>query len=503
MASSSTKPDEHRCEWRDVVEAQDRTIGELLEKVNALAAQYEELKRLHFGKKSERKPRTKLPPAVPPPTSTPEELRAKRAEAREERRGAMTTVDEGVVPLARSECPSCSGALAPAGQSEPTETIEYVAGHFRRRIARCQTKSCKCGYIEQAKGPVRLGGRGSYAPSFAAHIVVAKCADSIPIHRIEKQLERQGVPIARSTMTDIFLRASAILEPVYKAMVAAVPGASVVHADESPFRQQDKEGRVYFWTFATKENTVYSYAGTRSGTVAQGVLGDSKGTLVVDAYTGYNRVTGADGRTRAGCYAHVRRKFHDALVHPEAKEAYDLIGKLYAIEAEARREGILGTDAHAERRHVQSAPIVDELFRKARDWRDANEPRGELGKAVGYMLDNEPHLRVFLANAAVPIDNNTAEQKMRRVALGRANYLFAGSANGGKALAILYSVVATCEQHKINPQAYLEAALAETITEDGAAEWTPKAWLERVTSKPGADPPPDGDGQPTGSNDDA
>ncbi len=414
----------------------------------------------------------------------------------------MTTVDEGIVPLACTECPSCSGPLSPAGQSDPTETIEYVAGHFRRRITRCQTKSCKCGYIEQAKGPSRLGGRGSYAPSFAAHIVVSKCADAIPIHRIEKQLERQGVPVARSTMTDIFLRASAILEPVYKAMVAAVPGASVVHADESPFRQQDKEGRVYFWTFATQENTVYSYAGTRSGTVAQGVLGDSKGTLVVDAYTGYNRVTGANGRTRAGCYAHVRRKFHEALAHAEAREAYDLIGKLYAIEAEVRRGGIVGTDAHAERRRVQSTPIVDELLGKARGWRESHEPRGDIGRALGYLLDNEPSLRVFLGDAAVPIDNNTAEQKMRRVALGRGNFLFVGSESGGKALAILYSVVATCERHGINPQAYLEAALAETITKQNGANWTPKSWLARVTSESDDDPPASGDGQRTDSNDD-
>lgn len=503
MASSSTKPDQHRCEWREAYEGVSPTIEEMQRKLDALAAQYEALKRLHFGKKSERKKPSKMPPAVPPVTSTPEEIRAKRAEAREQRRGAMTTVDEGVVPLACTECPSCNGPLSPAGQSDPTETIEYVAGHFRRRITRCQTKSCKCGYIEQAKGPVRLGGRGSYAPSFAAHIVVSKCADSIPIHRIEKQLARQGVPVSRSTMTDIFLRASELLEPVYDAMVAAVPGASVVHADESPFRQQDNEGRVYFWTFATQDSTVYSYAGTRSGTIAHDMLGDSKGTLVVDAYTGYNRVTGVTGRTRAGCYAHARRKFHETLAHPEAKEAYDLIGKLYVIEAEVRREGIVGTEAHAERRRVQSAPIVDDLFERARGWRDSHEPRGDIGNAIGYLLTNEDSLRVFLGNAAVPIDNNTAEQKMRRVALGRGNYLFVGSKHGGKALAILYSVVATCEQHRINPQAYLEAALAQPITKESGADWTPRAWLDRVMSEPGADRPPDRDGQLTGSNEDA
>jgi len=200
------------------------------------------------------------------------------------------------------------------------------------------------------------------------------------------------------------------------------------------------------------------------------MLGDSKGTLVVDAYTGYNRVTGVTGRTRAGCYAHARRKFHETLAHPEAKEAYDLIGKLYVIEAEVRREGIVGTEAHAERRRVQSTPIVDDLFERARGWRDSHEPRDDIGNAIGYLLTNEDSLRVFLGNAAVPIDNNTAEQKMRRVALGRGNYLFVGSKHGGKALAILYSVVATCEQHRINPQAYLEAALAQPITKESGAK---------------------------------
>ncbi len=477
-----------------------KKLAALAAQHEALAAEHAALKRRHFGKRSERGPRAKMPPAVKPATRSPDEVSEHRAETRGQVRAALP-VDEEVMPLGRTECPSCAGPLAAAGKSEATETLHYICGHFRRRITRCETKSCPCGYIEQAKGPVRFGDRGRYAPSFAAHIVVAKCADATPIHRIEKQLARQGVPVARSTMTDIFLRASELLTPVYDAMVAEVPGAAVVHADESPFRQQDKEGRVYFWTFATKENTVYAYAGTRSGTVAQEVLGDSKGTLVVDAYTGYNRVTGANGRTRAGCYAHVRRKFHDALEHPEAKEAYEQIGALYRIEADARDEGIIGSEAHAVRRAVKSAPIVEELFRKARGWSHVAEPRSDLGRAIGYLLDNEAHLRVFLTDPAVPLDNNVAEQKMRRVALGRANFLFAGSANGGKALAVLYSLVATCEQHRINPQAYLEAAFAETITKDNAAEWSPKAWIERATKGPGTDPPPTDESETDAPND--
>ena len=489
MARKSSKSDEHRCEWRETHEQLVATLAEMQLKLDALAAQHEALKRLQFGKKSERGPRAKLPPAVQPSTPSPEAVQKKRAEAREGQRNALPAIEE-FVTLDRSACPLCADTLEPAGKSEPTETIEYVCGHFRRRVTRCETKACACGYIEQAKGPARFGDRGRYAPSFAAHIVTAKCADSTPIHRIEKQLARQGVPVARSTMTDIFLRASELLEPVYKAMVAKVPEADVVHADESHFRQQDKEGRVYFWTFATRENTVYSYAGTRSGTVAQAVLGDSKGTLVVDAYTGYNRVTAANGRTRAGCFAHVRRKFYETLAHAESKRAYELIGQLYAIEADARNRAILGTQEHAELRRMKSAPIVETLFRDAHAWQNAIDPRSDLGRAIGYLVNNEAPLRVFLDDPAVPIDNNTAEQKMRRVALGRNNFLFAGSANGGKALAILYSLVATCEQHRINPQAYLEAAFAEAISVDNATEWLPTVWFDRVRTKADIEHPP-------------
>jgi transposase len=292
-------------------------------------------------------------------------------------------------------------------------------------------------------------------------------------------------------MTDIFQRAGELLDPVYKVMLAKVPEAEVVHADETPFRQQDKEGRVYFWTFATRENTVYSYAGTRSGKVAHKVLGDSKGTLVVDGYTGYTRVTGVNGRERAGCYAHARRKFHETLAHPEAKRAYDLIGQLYVIEADARKRGIVGTSEHAEMRRVQSAPIVDTLFVEARACHAAHDPKSDIARAMAYIVESESTFRVFLGNAAVPIDNNVSEQKIRRIALGRGNFLFAGSANGGKALATLYSLVATCEQHRINPQAYLEAAFSETITTDNAAEWLPKVWYDRVTAlSESARPPP-------------
>ena len=111
-------------------------------------------------------------------------------------------------------------------------------------------------------------------------------------------------------------------------------------------------------------------------------------------------------------------------------------------------------------------------------------------RAIAYLVNNEAPLRVFLDDPAVPIDNNTAEQKMRRVALGRNNILFAGSANGGKALRILYSLVATCEQHRINPQAYLEAAFAEAISGDNATEWLPTVWFDRVRTKRDVEHPP-------------
>src|SRR5207248_10372613 len=180
------------------------------------------------------------------------------------------------------------------------------------------------------------------------------------------------------------------------------------------------------------------------------------GTLVVDAYTGYNAVTGVDGRQRAGCLAHARRKFFDARgSFPEADVALDAIRDVYRVEHEAKERDVARTDEHLAMRRARSRPILEKLHVWLAERRDEYPPKGPMGGAIRYALDNWTELTRFLDDVHVPPDNNRSESALRVAALGRKNFLFVGHEDAGDNMAALYTLVATCEAHAIDPTAYL------------------------------------------------
>jgi transposase len=190
------------------------------------------------------------------------------------------------------------------------------------------------------------------------------------------------------------------------------------------------------------------------------VLGGTKGTLLVDAFTGYNAVVSVDGRTRAACLAHVRRKFFEALpTAPEAQEALDIILDVYRVEHRATEQRIVRSEEHARMRNTDSRAAMSRLSTWLEHHRDLYPPKGPLGKAIRYALDNWPELMVFLDDVNVPVDNNASERALRIVALGRKNYLFVGHEDAGQNLAVLYSLMAACELHGVDPHAYLADVL--------------------------------------------
>lgn len=209
----------------------------------------------------------------------------------------------------------------------------------------------------------------------------------------------------------------------------------------------------------TPELIVYVFAQTRSGDVPKAILGDSQGRLVVDQHTGYNADTKPGQRVRAGCLAHARRKIFSQSEHPEAKEALDLIGEIYRIERDVKKAGLTGSEQHLEIRVKQARPLFAKLLWWARRQRGAHEPKSGMGKAVGYLLRNRGALKQFLNYASIPPDNNKAEAGLRRVAVGRSNFLFVGNEQAGHDLAVIYTLVASCEKHGINPVAYLSDVL--------------------------------------------
>jgi transposase len=414
-----------------------------------------------FGKSSEKMPtpaKELRKGRAPEVTAAAGQQKRKQNEQRKSE--LETEVVSHSVPEEWRVCPKCESTEMVA--CEPAERIDYgyVPGYFRRRAHRREVLVCSCCSTKvTADAPTRPFEKSPYEAGLIAHVVVQKCACSVPIYRLEKQFQWLGIPLSRSTMTDLFHAAAEKLKPLYLRLVQRVAQSEIVLADETTLAMQDKT-RGYMWTFRTDNLITYKFSKGRSGKTPLAVLGGTKGTLLVDAYTGYNPVVDVDGRTRAACLAHVRRKFFDALATaPEAQEALDIILDVYRVEHRATNEGIVRTPDHAKLRRKESLAAMKRLRRWLERHREGYPPKGPLGKAISYALDNWEELQVFLSDVNVPVDNNASERALRIVALGRKNFMFVGHEDVGQNLAILYSLMATCEQHRVDPQAYLADVL--------------------------------------------
>jgi len=449
---------DHDCGWKAYAKAQDAKLATLIEKIA-------ELEKRLAGHKSERR-KSKLPPPIPAPKSTPADV-AKKREAASTLRAAKVETEVVPTPVAPEECrcAKCgSTELRSIGEGKKSEVYEYVHAHFRRKIFQRETLACRCGNIITAKAPVRVGEKTRYAPSFVAHLIVSKCGDSIPQYRLEKAYRNIGIPMSRSTMCDLLHRGARELSPIYAAALAKVPESPDVNADETSVRQIGLGKRAFFWAFITKDLAVYRYATSRSGKTPSTVLGDSGGRLVVDQFTGYNDVSKPGRRLRAGCLAHARRKLFEQREHPETEEALDLIGQIYVVEREAKSLNIVGTEAHLELRRTRSRPLFARLLWWGHRHRRRFEPRSAMRRAINYLLDNFRELGRFLHFATIAPDNNVAEAALRRVALGRSNFLFIGNEQAGHDFAVLYTLVASCEKHGVNAIDYLTDVLTRVQT---------------------------------------
>jgi transposase len=267
-------------------------------------------------------------------------------------------------------------------------------------------------------------------------------------------------------MTDLFHRAGELLRPLAARIVALVAEADVVVADETSLRMlttirsKKKPSRTYLWTFIAGDFVGYRFSPSRSGATPKDVLGGTQGTLVVDAYTGYNAVTGVDGRTRAGCLAHARRTFFDALgTAPDAQFALDHIRDVYRVEHEAKERAVARTPEHLAMRQARSKLVLEKLRAWLVEQKDCYLPKSPMGGAIRYALDNWVPLTRFLDDVHIPPDNNRSEAALRVAALGRKNFLFVGHEDAGDNIAALYTLVGTCEAHGVEPYAYLKDVL--------------------------------------------
>lgn len=453
-------PSDHDCAFKDQAERLSAELEDLRQKFAAL-------ERRVLGPTSEKMPpmagevRKKRP-------ADPAQAQARRRHNAAARDKLQTEVVPVPLPDAARACPKCGGdKLKPVGAGTPSVVYEHVAAHFRKRVYMRETAACACGeYIVTAPCPDRISDRSPYAPSFIAHLITAKCDDGIPLYRLEKQYARCGIPIARSTMTDLFHRAAELLAPLSRRILERVGQSPIVFADETSIKMLGSEKRAFVWVFLTEKLVGFEFSTSRSGDTPQRVLGDSTGELMVDLYTGYNAVTAPGRRTRAGCLAHARRKIFAVRDDPGAAAALDLIRDLYVVEHDARAAGCQGTEAHLQMRRTRSRPLLARLFWWARAQRRNHAPKSLMATAARYIARNHRALSRFLYVAELPPDNNRAEAALRRVALGRKNYLFVGHEDAGKNTAGLFSLIASCTANAINPLVYLADVLRRIDSHD-------------------------------------
>jgi transposase len=479
-------PPDHFCPWREEAE-------ELRERLTSVEGQVEELRRRVFGRTSER-----LPPVSKElrPEQTDETARQAAAQAAQDKRRERAAARAALpsrevhhpVPPEERACPSCGGTdLKPLGGGKRSVLYEYVPARLERVVHVQQTLACACGEgIVTAPGPVRLGDKSQYGPGLVAHLVAAKCADSMPLHRLARALERQGVPMARSTLTDLFHVAAREVAPLADRLLERIAAQPVAQADETPLAVQarGKTRKGYLWTFLADDEEEapligYRFSPSRGGQTPVEVLGGTQGALVVDGHTGYNVVTTPKGRARVGCWAHARRKFFKALpTAPEAKGAMDFIRELYRVEHEALAAGIVRTSAHKAWRQEKSRPVLEKFKAWLTEQAPLHPPKGPLGMAIGYVQGQWEELHRFVDDERLPLDNNRSENALRTAAVGRKNFLFVGHDEAGRNLAGLYSLVATCVANEVNPEAYLADVLTRVQSHPNSRldELLPVAW---------------------------
>lgn len=460
------------------------------EQISNLTEQIDELRRMLFGRKSEKMPSmdSQIRRTVeeseffsddenPDDVSEEEKKRRRRKIARaksESKRSAKRKLKKNLPIIEETICVTPSQLpdgytladfreVAKGADSNVVHRIEHVREHLVRVKYSLQTLASKDGeLIATALAPPSVVEGGHYGPGVYADVVVKKCIDSLPLYRIEKQYKRVDFPVSRSTLCSLFHRSANVLLPLYNLLLEMAKANSYVSADETrlPVQKPGKCKDEWIWTLVTDSVIAYYFSESRSSKVAKELLAGTTGHLQIDGYAAYNSVCEEGGRTRMGCLAHARRLFFKASKNiDDAKRMLEMIRDLYMVEHFAVDKGIAGSPDHLRLRQTESRAILD----KMKTWLDENKsnftPRSKMGKAITYARNQWEALIEFTNDPKLRLDNNYSENALRIIALGRKNYLFAGHEEGGQNLAILQTIVATCKLHNVNPYDYLKDVL--------------------------------------------
>ena len=385
----------------------------------------------------------------------------------------------------RTVC-GCGCDLKRIGE-DVSEKLDYTPGVFQvERHIRGKWVCGRCQTLVQAPVPAQVIDKGIPTAGLLAQVLVAKYADHQPLYRQEAIFGRAGLALPRSTLAQWVGACGVQLQPLVEALKAVLLGQTVLHADETPVAMlkpgTGKTHRAYLWSYATTQYTgpqavVYDFAETRGGRHAEAFLGDWHGKLVCDDYAGYKALFGK-GVTEVGCMAHARRKFHDLWANHKsqiAEEALKLFGKLYEVERPLQD---LGAEERRRIRQQQARSIADALHQWLTLHRQKVPDGSATGKAIDYSLKRWPALIRYLDDGALPIDNNWVENRIRPIALGRSNWLFAGSLRAGQRAAAVMSLIQSAKLNGHDPYRYLKDVLARLPTQPNSRidELLPHRW---------------------------
>jgi len=371
-------------------------------------------------------------------------------------------------------CPGCGGHLRQFGE-DVAEQLEYIPESFKViRHVRPKFACSGCDRVVEAPAPSRPIERGIAGPGLLAHVLVSKFGDHLPLYRQSEIYARQGVEIERSTLAGWVGAASELLSPLLDALKKHVLGGTKLHADDTPIpvlapgSGKTKTGRL--WTYVRDDRPAgedtapavwFAYSEDRKGEHPRQHLKNFKGALQADAYAGFHHLYGNGAIYEVACWAHARRKFHEIHVlhaSPTTTEALARIGALYAIEEEIRGKP---ADLRLSVRQSRARPLLDDMRKWMEKSQHSLSPKSETAGAIRYALSRWRALTRYADDGRLEIDNSAAERALRAVALGRKNYLFAGSDAGGERAAALYSLIGSAKLNGLDPELYLRTVLAQ------------------------------------------
>ncbi len=501
-------------------------VADLQAMVIALQHEVAQLRRMLFGRRSE-----KLLPDDPnqgflfgriDPQEQPEEADTSEAESapsqdeaseddeesaprrRTKHRGRrplpthlMRCVHDIHPPQEELTCPSCGTPKTVFG-ADVTEELEMIpAKFFVNRYVRHKYACPHCeGYVSEGALPPRPIDKGIPGPGFLADLIASKYAEHLPLYRLQGRYRRAGIELTRSTLCDWVSHVAGLAAPIVEALKKMVLSSRKVHTDDTLITVLDPSAlpvhsrKGYMWVYISEyEDVVFEYTDSRKRDGPASFLKDYRGYLQADAFSGYDGIYAGGLIWEVACWAHARRKFYDTLVHypTEAQRVLELIGSLYAVESRAKKlrvrdEKLLAWRQRFSRRRLQRLRrYLDELSVQVL-------PKSPLGKAISYTLRNWKALNRYTEAAWLSIDNNLSEQQIKQLVIGRKNWLFAGSEDGARNAAVLFSVVVSCKLAGVDPFAYLKDVLIRISTHpaDRVHELIPREWKKRFG--PHADP---------------